>query len=374
MTRNVWPVVLGAVALAIGLWCYFNVEAVTERVYAGFSGEAARNPLLALQRLTERMGAKTEVVRRAADLDAPDPGATLVLSANRHAMNPARVRRVLRWVEDGGRLIVEAEALETRDALLDALGISRLKAAVSNAEVDIALPHARPMKVTMLPMRLADLRNRPGTNIPHGTGTALLRFDHGRGSVTVLPSFWFMSNSEIGDNEHAAFAWTLIQPRADAAASVTRVLIAPHFERPSLFAWLAGEALPAFGAAAVLLALWLARKVRRFGPIVPREASAGRRLLDHLRASGRFEWSAHAAPRLLAAAREGCLANIAKARPALAGFQPAERIARFAELTGLPQSEIEFALAGDAPTARAFVSAVQTLQVIEEKLARRASA
>jgi hypothetical protein len=93
-----------------------------------------------------------------------------------------------------------------------------------------------------------------------------------------------------------------------------------------------------------------------------------------LRASGRFEWSAHAAPRLLAAAREGCLANIAKARPALAGIPADERSARYAQLTGLPQSEVELALEGEAATPRSFVSAVQTLQIIEEKLARRAAA
>jgi hypothetical protein len=134
------------------------------------------------------------------------------------------------------------------------------------------------------------------------------------------------------------------------------------------------DALPAIAGAGVLLALWLVRKVRRFGPIVPQQETGRRRLLDHLRASGRFEWSAHAAPRLLAAAREACLANIAKARPALAGIPPQERAARFASLTGLPDTDVELAFTGEAATPRSFVLAIQTLQAIEEKLARRAGA
>lgn len=374
MTRHAWSVVLGAAALAIGLWCYFNFEAVDARKYVGYSGEAARNPLLALQRLSERMGAETQVVRRATDLDSAEGGGTLVLSANRHGMTPTRTVRLLQWVKDGGRLVVEAEPVETRDALLDTLGIRRGEARAAGPDVQITLPHTRSMKVAMQPVLLTDRLNRPGIKVAHGAGTALLQIEHGRGSATVLPSFAFMKNSEIGKADHAAFAWALLHLGAANGGNLSRVLIAPRFERPSLLAWLAGDALPAVAGAGVLLALWLVRKARRFGPVVPQDHAERRRLLDHLRASGRFQWSAHAAPRLLAAAREGCLANIAKARPALAGFEPAERSARFAELTGLPQSDIEFALAGDASNARAFVTAVQTLQVIEEKLARRASA
>ena len=374
MTRHAWGVALGAVALAIGVWCYFNFEAVNVRKYVGYSGEAARNPLLALQRLSERMGLKTEVVRRASDLEHAESGGTLVLAANRHGMNPARIARVLRWVHEGGRLVVEAEPVGTRDALLDALGIRRGEAKAGEDDARIALPRSRPLQVEMAPMLLTDAKNRPRLETPHGAGTALLQFDHGRGSVTVLPSFAFMTNSDIGEGDHAAFAWALLQLGAADSGAATRVLVAPRLERPSLLAWLAGDALPALVAAGALLALWLARKARRFGPIVPQEHTERRRLLDHLRASGRFQWSAHAAPTLLAAAREGCLANIAKARPALAGFAPDERTARFAELTGIPQSEIELALVADAPNARAFVAAVQTLQAIEEKLARRASA
>ena len=373
MTRHAGLVLLGAAALAIGVWCYFNVEAVTAKRYVGYSGEAARNPLLALQRLAERMGAETAVVRRAADLDRADGGGALVLSAQRYGMNPARIERVLEWVRGGGRLIVEAEAPDTRDALLDALGVRR-GPATAGADADVTLPHERPMKIQMAPMLLTDPANRRGVRIAHGNGTALLQFVHERGSVTVLPSFDFMTNSRIGKADHAAFAWALLELGGPRGAGVTRVLIAPRFDPPSLLAWLLNDALPALGAVIALLALWLARKARRFGPVLPQEETQRRRLLDHLRASGRFEWSAHAAPRLLAAARERCLANIAKARPALAGFNAAERIARFAELTGLPRSEIELALAGDAATPRSFIAAVQTLQAIEETLARRASA
>ncbi|HEX2826499.1 MAG TPA: DUF4350 domain-containing protein [Burkholderiales bacterium] len=374
MTRYIWAVVLGALAIAGGAWWYYNFEEVTVREFVGFSGEAARNPLYALERLAQQMGAQATTVRRAGDLDSIEGGATLVLAARRDGMTPARVARIMSWVGNGGRLVVEAEPVKTRDALLDAFRVGRREAASTAEFARVKLPgDEREFRVVLRPMGLFG-GTRDGYSARWSdTATALLQFDHGAGSVTVLPSLGFMGNTAIGQPDHAAFAWALLGLGAGAAPRVTRVFVAPRFERPSLLAWLFDEALGAVIAAAALLALWLARAIPRFGPIVSAHEGARRRLLDHLRATGRFQWSARAAPRLLAAAREECLANIARARPALAYLDAAERSARFAELAGLPRADVELALTGDAATPRHFVTAIATLQAIEEKLARRAA-
>jgi hypothetical protein len=374
VTRHTWSILIGAVALAIAVWCYFNFERVTEREYVGYSGEAARNPLLALQRLSERMGVRASTLSDAAELDAVPADSTLVLARGRHGMTPSRVARLLRWIEGGGYLVVEAEGVGGHDLLLDTLGVAREEAPSSGGTPSLKLPGSpREYRVELSAMKLSRAA-ASSLVLREGPETSLLQFHQGRGSVTVLPTFRFMRNDHIGELDNAAFAWAVLGLGAGRSKPLSHVLIAPRFERPSMLAWLAREALPALAASGALLLLWLARAARRFGPVVPQQESARRRLLDHLRASGRFQWSAHAAPRLLAAAREGCLANIAKARPALADLDPVRRSARFAELTGLAQSEVELALDGDAHTPRSFVAAVQTLQIIEEKLARRAAA
>ena len=373
MTRYIWAIVGAAFAILVGVWWYYNFEEVTEREFVGFSGEAARNPLYALQRLAQQMGAQASTVQKASDLDNVEAGATLVLAANRGGMTPARVARIVGWVENGGRLVVEAEPVKARDALLDAFRVGRREAKGAAEAARVKLPgHDREFRVALTPMGIFGGTRDGYSSRWTEDATAVLQFDHGHGSVVVLPSIGFMSNLAIGEPDHAAYAWAVMNI-GQGANRVTRVLIAPRFERPSLLAWLFNEALPAVIAAAVLLVLWLARAIPRFGPIVSVHEGARRRLLDHLRATGRFQWSARAAPRLLAAAREGCLANIAKARPALAYLDATERGVRFAELAGLPQAEVELALNGDATTPRAFVAAIATLQTIEEKLARRAA-
>ena len=373
MTRYAWAAIAAAVAVAIGVWCYANFEWVSERRYVGYRGEAARNPLLALQRLAERMGAGVTVVRRAADLDDVSAGGTLVLTRSRHGMSAARVQRLVDWVNGGGHLIVEAERPDERDALLDALRVGRSVATAPPKSAGVRLPGAdRVYAVELGGMLLTDFERRGAPAQPPG---AALHFNHGAGVVTVLPSLWFVTNDAIGRNDHADFAWTLLELGPDARpAPVTRVLIAPRFESPSLVEWLLERGSPALATGLVLLVLWLWRASRLFGPVLPKQRPERRRLLDHLRASGRYQWAAGAGPRLLAGAREAALTRISRMRPGLADLPPAERVARFAELTGLARSEIDLALNGEAHSPRAFTAAVQTLQTMEEKLARRASA
>jgi hypothetical protein len=186
----------------------------------------------------------------------------------------------------------------------------------------------------------------------------------GSGQATVLSSFDFMRNANIGEHDHAALAWGVVRLMPDTQ----RVVIAPRLEQLSLARWFRENALGATFAAAALVALWLWRVGRRFGPVQPPHEPRRRRLLDHLRASGHFQWSVASASTLLAAAREACLAKIARTRPGVADLPPPERSERLAELTRLPREEIEHALAGDATSQRAFTAAVSTLQQIEDKL------
>jgi hypothetical protein len=372
VTRRTLSIIAAAACLMGAIWCYFNFERVTERDYVGFSGEAARNPLLAFQRLVERMGLKTALTTRPADLESAEAGATLILARNRQGMAALRAERIQQWVAGGGHLIVEAEPPDDPDPLLDVLGVARGEPSSREAAkpLDIRLPGAPAALRVVMPVM--DLTNSVGSGAYSARGdggAAVLDFAYGSGRVTVLASFAFMRNEHIGEHDHAAFAWELVQlaPRTSA------VLIATRFERPSLTEWLAREARWPLFAACALLVLWLWRISRRFGPVQPPAEPQRRRLLDHLRASGRFLWATHSAPRLLAAAREACLAKIARTRPGLAELPAAERSARLAQLTEIPREDIELAFDGAAYTPRAFTAAVSTLQQIEEKLTRSVS-
>ena len=77
----------------------------------------------------------------------------------------------------------------------------------------------------------------------------------------------------------------------------------------------------------------------RFGPVAPDAPPGRRRLLDHLRASGRYYWTQGLRSRLVVAARDAALRRIARAQPDFAAAPQAERVARLASLAGISREE-----------------------------------
>lgn len=374
MSRNIVGYLLAALIAGIAAWFYLNFERVAVREHVGLRGEAAVNPLLALTRLVERMGVQARSAQRVEDLDALEASATVFLPAPRRGYSTPQLQRLARWIEAGGHLIVEAARPQAPDELLDKLDVSRKEGPVSFrgwlAEVNVA--GAKPLRVQLkTSMELVDGDpQRTRFVSKDADGTHLLHFAYGRGRVTVLPSFAFMTNDAIGQDDHAELAWRLVQ----LAPATSMVMIAPQAGRPSLFRWLAREARAPLIALFVLLLLWAWRAGTRFGPVLPEPGRERRRLLDHLRASGRFLWRSGEASQLLAAARETCLQKIARTRPGLIELPPGERDARLATLTGLASRDIALAFSGEPGTPAAFTAIVRTLQQIEEQLTRRLTA
>lgn len=354
-----------------GAWFYFNFERVPHRERVGFQGEARRNPLLAAMRLIEQMGVRTREARRMTDLDVLPPAGTLILARHRAGLTKPKVERILSWVAAGGHLIVEAEGHRDPDALLDALGVMRreLRLRPPARPSEIKLPHAAaPLRVYFgYRMDMIDLKRQAAVAVDDHWSVLLLHFARGRGSVTVLTGFAFMSNVHIGEHDHAEFVWQLVRFNP----ATREVLVAPALRAPSPAAWLADQAWPVVVIAGLLLAAWLWRIVPRFGPLQPDPPPARRQLLDHLRASGLFHWNSGGAARLLTAAREVCMSRVGRNHPDIASLPTPARAARLAALSGLPSQDIVFALEGVPAEPAQFTAVIRTLQAVVEKLTRR---
>jgi hypothetical protein len=352
-------------------WLVLNFEYVSEPQYVGLQGEARRNPLLAAMRLYERMGVPARAARRVADLDALEPRATLILLRPRAALTQRHAEQLLDWVAAGGHLIVEPQDRRVRDRLLDALNIHRrpLRVQPPRKPSEFRLPHSpATLRVDFGPRQhFIDIEKRAVLTVDERWSVLLQRFSLGRGHITVVNGLSFMTNRRIGELDHAEFAWQLVrfQPASPA------VVLAARLETPSLASWVRESAWPAALTGALLLLLWLWRVVPRFGPLRADPPAARPRLLDHIRASGRFYWASGSAQRLLSAAREACLRAVARNHPGLAALAPQAQVARLAQVTALPAAELELALHYAPGDAREFATAIGTLQAIGDRLNRK---
>ena len=353
-------VVLGAA------WFLTTYERVPDKEWIGPSAAARRDPFLAAQRFAVRMGMPTQHVRKLPDLDQLGRGDVLLLPAGRQVIDPGRLRRVVSWVEGGGHLIVEAELPGVSDPLLDRLGVQRRHGKQAFKAPPVVTAQGRKLKVALFGRTLLQLPPDSEALFSAGAEDAVViaSLERGRGIVTLAGSLGFARNGLIGKDDNAEFFWYLLDL---APAKELHVFQRP--ERLSLWGFLRQHAAPVLLAAAALLALWLWRIGPRFGPVAPDTPPARRRLLDHLRASGRYYWTQNLRSRLVVAARDAALRHVARAHPDFAAASSGERAAHLASLTPITSDEAErFIHAAGAASGADFIQLMHTAQKIHSAL------
>lgn len=370
--EGLWAIAVTAVVGLATIWFLLNFEEAPAREWVGMSGEARRDPYLALKRLSERMGMPAHQVRSLAELGHLPPEGVLLLPQRRGELARRDRARLLQWAANGGHLVIEAEPTRVPDPLLDDLGIRRKAVRPSGprkvAEIDWP-GAARPLRADLPTWEVLEAKSlTPRIAAGGPDGTMLLQLMHGKGLVTVINGFEFLENDAIGAHDHAELAWRIIGT-SDRPSSL---FVFNNPERLSLLTWLRANAPAMLAAAAALLVLWLWRVAPRFGPIAPDPERGRRSLLDHLRASGRFLWNAGQRAQLAESAREVALRRVSRAHPDFASLSASERTQRLVNSFGLSPEDAERLLVPQSPrTIPDFVRSIRVLQIVHERLGRR---
>lgn len=355
-------------ALLVGLgvaWFRANFEKRPVQEWVGASGEARLRPYLAAERLAERMGWKATELRSLPELGSLPASGVLLMPPRRQALTADRLAEIVGWVERGGHLIADAEYLGVADPLFDALGVRRAEAQRLVKPHRVEIRPGRTLAVALYGgMKLA----LPEAPVRFRIEEQLASFVRGRGLVTVATTLEFAENRAIGQLDHAELLWHLL------TLTPSRELVvywAPA--RLSLWTFLTENAAPALAAFLSLLVLWLWSIAPRFGPVAPDAPPGRRRLLDHLRASGRYFWNKGLRARLVIAARDAALRRIARAQPDFANASERERVARLASLAGIGMEEAHrFLVAGGAMRGADFIKLTQQAQRIHSALEKGA--
>ena len=411
--RASWVALAASSAALVALF-FLSCEKRSIEIPRGYRGEAARNPYLAAQRMLERLGTP---VRSHADLSGlsalPPPDATLIVPTSRRALGKARAEELLEWVERGGHLVVVSwqlfdDAKRDPDLILDPIGVRQFlnEARDEKPESEPAPQPPEPAPAEPAPLvtrtsAVDDEGEPPGPEIaraifpdrdtalevefdpdfrfelaPESTaaevfeiadanGAHLVTLRKGRGLVTALTDDYFLTQPLIADWDHAELVYRLAHFEGRAGP----VWIVYRDEYPSALTLVLRHAWMVVVSGVVLLALWLWSASRRFGPLAPDPASERRELMEHVRASGRFQWRRGAAKALLAATREALFDRVRERHPTLATAAPAEQAESLAELSGLSRAGVQRVLLFRTDTeAGRFAQNVATLEKIRRSL------
>jgi hypothetical protein len=318
-------------------------------------GEALTDPFYAAERFAAALGA-TPVRDRV--FAPPKRDAVIVMSVFHWTLSDERQRALERWVESGGRLVIDSivggerefgqwsrieRRVQSRPAHDEPLNRNPVEACQS---VDEELQHptgetaaARRRVLCELDAPWTLTTSEPAAwALRSASGIQALRVSVGRGSVTRINAAPFRG-MKLFDGDHA---WLF------AAATELRRGDEVHFlseeDHRSLIAliWFNGAPVVVLGATMVALLLW--RGGVRLGPLAAEEPAARRSLAEQIRGTARFALR-HGGGGSLHAAAVRSLDEAAARR--IAGYRqlaPTERTTALAAMTPLTREALDAAL------------------------------
>jgi len=386
MSRPRALTVLFVLAIAlIAVWVAMNTEWGEVTIPSPLRGDAARNPFYAAQRLVETLGATSE---RRQSLGDTSTASTLVLSSWSWDVDTERRVELERWVEAGGRLVVDSTLISGSDAFETWSGIERVLLDFDDEELEDFETFEDSEDVDesqeedllgdedlfdpcedLLEIRYED----DGTETNLGYYEAC-DFDQTSWLVTARRLRWAMSGFEglqaarvpVGGGDVTVVNGAPFHFRelfegdhgellvaATALASGDHVVFMSEEDYASLPAlvWRHGAPVVAVLLLALALALW--RGAMRFGPLVPPIDSARRSLGEQILGTGKFVVRLGGGASLHAATARA-LHEAASRR--VAGYERmslAERVAAIARLAGVDAGKLAAALSrtGGMPAA-----------------------
>ena len=301
MNRNlIVGIVVVVLVGALGYWLA-SVSHWEEVEIPGIpKGEALTNPFYSLQRLSESLGAHTQLRRDIVSM--PPPGSVIVLDFWNWDMIPERRQRLEQWVSDGGRLVansaqVNDEGFQAWSGIKRAPESSDPKRSRRRTLLDLSTlacgqdasvltsataPGERFDTFGFVPAGITSTRKSTWRLRDEDGSTQALRIPIGRGSVTLLNAY-IVSNRAVVCGDYALlFAAATQVSRGDTITFLT------ESQGGSLLGLIWRYGAPVVALVGVWIALWLWRSGVRFGPLVAPTESARRSLAEQIRGTGQF--------------------------------------------------------------------------------------
>jgi hypothetical protein len=347
-TRVIWIGVTALLAVLV-VWIASHTYWADTQIPMPPKGEALTNPFYAAENFVRALGARATRDR----VFATPPGdAVVVLSGWHWSVVRTRREALERWVESGGRLVVDRELATSGDDFEQWSGIkhkywgadgrrpSRFGSdgcRTFDESFGDTSQTATPTEFSICGVWFSTslLSDKPTTwALRDESGLQAVRVAVGRGSVTVINATPFRYQN-LFDGDHG---------RLLAAATELRRGDSVHFlsegDSPTLLAlvWRSGAPVVVFSLLAVALLMW--RGAVRLGPLAMPAAAERRSLAEQIRGTGEFALR-HGDGEALHAASVRALEEAARRRVSgYTGLSAKDRGAALERLSGINATDI----------------------------------
>ena len=351
----VWLAIAGVVA-----WLASNMSFKPFEMPAPLQGEASYNPFYAAIRMSSELGAEASWERVFTE---PPADSIIFLSEWNWSLSKPRRERLQKWVEGGGRLVIDKSVIGDFEAFEQWSGIGRREkeAADEEAQDQEDSQSANPSGKRSLAARFLDADCHKFTEDGSGRKLELCDVDWahtltssrrvlwalrdngaihavraavGRGSVTVLNAAPFRYRDFLLADHPRLFVAATQLRHGDTLQFLTEE------DQASILSltWRFGAPAVLLLLAAVALGLW--RSGVRFGPRVAVTQTARRSLAEQIRGTGQFALRFGGGEALHAATLRALRDAAIRRLPSYDSMSSAERVAAVAKASGVGDADL----------------------------------
>ena len=421
--------IIGMGILAILGWgVYLSIEFYDETEQTSWSIQATRNPYLAAQQFMQKSEIDSVEADSLIGLDSLDGVYTLLITDANQVVNPRQLEQVLRWLENGGNLIVTANSVASSDDLLldkfnvnvhwytgdtDAEDEEIIDDELSEDDTEEHKPsvseslreYNRQIDEGKTPEEIAlSLTGEdPLTTIDFGEDTGRLEIRFNSSRVLTHP---YIDDDDYDESDPQPFSWSssengihmmqfnvgegMLTIISDPTIWTSRridqydhayllwvlssnegdfAILHPSL-RESIWKLMWKNAPEFLIALGIMLALWLWYLGHRFGRIVPRDSSSGRALSEHFSATANYLWHRKASEQLITPLRQQIYRRASNLVPGFAGADkdPDRQIQLVSRHCGMGVATVNSALNARDFNETSFVRTVKQLKTIEQSL------
>ena len=376
-------------AVAGTKWVFENFEYKEVEKTTNYSAKARRNKFLAAEYFLQKLGFDAESDgNRSRLLDVNDSEKTILLNHYGPKLSPTRFNNLKNWIKDGGHLIFTAtnfQYVNNEDEEYDYFGNTTSEEYKKNQLLEefgilpqytqfddnkpypydqdshaYTLKNGKKIRINFSPdTQLIDINKNASFALKDEYGYHLLQYQIGNGKLTVLSDNNFLTNTNIGEFDHAYLLWLL---NLDKENENNKILLLYNTQSDSIFTLLWKYSKHACIAFFALLILWLWSMQNRVGPILSLKNYSKRNIIEHLNAVARFNWRQDHGKQLLNQSRKTCENNLLKRYPVLKNMSIDERSLHMAKVLDLSSDEIYQALYFEPKSTNEYIHSSHHLQ------------
>ncbi len=196
--------------------------------------------------------------------------------------------------------------------------------------------------------------------------TFLIQRAVGNGLITLISELDIIENQLLRNTDNAEIFWYLIHSHHEKPANVW---LFHNNEMPNLLSLIWKYGWTVILSLAGLLLFWLFQSAQRFGPLIPKQAIARRRLMEHVDASGQYFWKMKNKQLLIDSTRKALNQRIGQLHPAWQNTDEMGQVDHLAEMLDIPINRIKHLLFNNQiETDEDFTELITELESIRRNL------